>query len=365
MRNRVLNVYTSKNCVPSSRHRFATSLGLTAALVLAACGGSSSDASTDTDQPTAEIETDGEQQPSPPTTLVEPPSVTEVPEVTDDEVAGEDSAPAGDTAAPTTIAVPEAPFAVEVTEDIDVTSTRTMDVYEPTEGGPWPVVVMWHGADTSVPASNSHRIDMTYLAPVVAEQGAVVFNVSYSAMTPADAVNDTGCSLQLAVESATDFGGDPERVVLVGNSFGGAAALIWGLDTPFRNEPFTDCAADADSVQVLPDAVVAAASGIDPRNLSVASWQQADDAVLDAGTPMLLVGGNPDLQVFFATQRAHPAGVARPEDSIALHEALLAAGYESTLIELTGDHATATGAFSPEFERLVDLVVAAIDATDN
>ena len=136
------------------------------------------------------------------------------------------------------------------------------------------------------------------------------------------------------------------------------------LDTPLRNERFTDCAADADSVQVLPDAVVAVASGINPRNLNAETWRQADDAVLDAATPMLLVGGNPGLQAFFATQRG-VSGVALPEDSIALHEALLAAGYESTLIELTGDHATAVWASNPEFQPLVDLVVAAIDATDN
>jgi hypothetical protein len=196
------------------------------------------------------------------------------------------------------------PVAVEVTEDLDVTSSRTMDVYEPTEGGPWPVVVMWHGQPASLDAPNSERRDMAPLAAVVAEQGAVVFNVSYGATTPAEFVNDTGCSLQLAVESAADFGGDPERVVVVGNSFGGAPALTWAWDSPLRDEPFNDCVADADSVQVLPDAVVAVASGTNPRVLPAEAWQQADDAVLDAGTAILLVGGNPDLQAFFATQES-------------------------------------------------------------
>ena len=262
-----------------------------------------------------------------------------------------------------TTAAVEGLVAVEVTEDLDVTSSRTMDVYEPTEAGPWPVVVMWHGQP-------GDKAGMSPFAAVVAEQGAVVFNASYSAATPAEGMNDTGCSLQLAVESAADFGGDPERVVVLGTSFGGATALVWGLDSPFRAEPFTDCVADADSVQVLPDAVVAVASGTNPRDFPVPAWQQADDAVLDALTPILLVGGNPDLQAFFGTQNERPpaagtptAGpLATPEESIAIHEALLAAGYESTLVALGGTHDTAAHPDSPEFPRLVDLVVAALDA---
>jgi dienelactone hydrolase len=272
------------------------------------------------------------------------------------------SSPSSTTSTTSTTAAIEGFVAVEVTEDLEVTSSRTMDVYEPTEDGPWPVVVMWHGQPPSLNAPKSERHQMAELAAVVAEQGAVVFNVSYGARTPSEFVNDIGCSLQLAAESAADFGGDPERLVVVGNSFGAAAALVWALDSPVRGEQFIDCAADADSVQVLPDAVVATSAGTNPRILPVEAWQQADDAVLDAGTPILLMGGNPGLQAFFATQKSLSGVFALPEESIALHEALLAAGYESTLVELAGAHGTAVNEFSPEFPRLVDLVVSAVDA---
>ncbi len=251
--------------------------------------------------------------------------------------------------------------AVELTKDLDVTSSRTMDVYEPTGGGPWPTVVMWNGQPESLDAPNSYRLGLGSLATAVAEQGAVVFNASYGAVTPSELVNDIGCSLQLAAESAPDFGGDPERVVVVGASFGGAAALVWALDSPVRAEQFTDCLAAADSVQVLPDAVVAFASGTNPRNLQVEAWQQADDAVLDAATPLLLVGGNPDLHAFFATQQGLAGVFALPEDSIAIHDALLAAGYESTLVELPGAHGTAADPRTSEFPQLVDLVASAVD----
>ena len=74
-----------------------------------------------------------------------------------------------------------------------------MDVYEPVEGGPWPVVVMWHGQPLSLDPPNEYRQEkMAPLASAVAEQGAVVFNVSYGAVTPTEMVNATGCSLQPA-----------------------------------------------------------------------------------------------------------------------------------------------------------------------
>ena len=114
-------------------------------------------------------------------------------------------------------------------------------------------------------------------------------------------------------------------------------------------------------MQVLPDAVVAVASGTNLRNLQIQAWQQADGAVLDAGTPILLVGGNPDLQAFFVNQEGAYGVFALPEDSVAIHEALLASNYESTLVELAGAHGSAVHPSSPEFPRHVELVVAAVE----
>ena len=272
------------------------------------------------------------------------------------------SSPLSTTSTTSTTAAIESLVAVEGSEDLDVTSSRTMDVYEPSEGGPWPVVVMWHGQPSSLDAPDSATPGDGAVGVSRRRAGSGGVQRLLQAATPAEFVNDVGCSLQLAAESAADFGGDPDRVVVVGNSFGGAAALTWALDSPLRVERFTDCTAEADSVQVLPDAVVATSSGTDPRNIQVEAWQQADDAVLDAGTPILLVGGNPDLQAFFATQEGLAGVFALPGDSIAIHEALLSAGYGSTLVELAGSHGTAVSFSSPEFQRLVDLVVSAVDA---
>lgn len=260
------------------------------------------------------------------------------------------------------------PVPVDVTADAEVTSSRTMDIYAPTEGGPWPVVVMWHGQPYDLNAPNGERQRMAPLAEAVAAQGAVVFNVSYGAVRPQDVVNDTACSLQLAVEQAVDHGGDPERLVLAGQSFGAALALMWGLDSPLRTEPFEDCVAEAAAVDVMPDAAVAAAAGIDAHQLALVPtnepWQAAGDEYLDNLDARQLVGGNPDLKVFLAPQEGLAGVFATPEQSVALHEALLAAGYESTILEpqLAGPHGSAVNPDSPEFSRLVDFVVDAVDA---
>ena len=37
------------------------------------------------------------------------------------------------------------PLPVEITRDLAYTSTQMLDVYAPTEPGPWPVVVILHG----------------------------------------------------------------------------------------------------------------------------------------------------------------------------------------------------------------------------
>ena len=77
MRSGLINSDTPKTCARSLRHRFATSMGLAATLLLAACSGSSSDDSTATNQVPADTETvaDSEQQ-MPPPTSVEAPDVT-------------------------------------------------------------------------------------------------------------------------------------------------------------------------------------------------------------------------------------------------------------------------------------------------
>ncbi len=95
---------------------------------------------------------------------------------------GLSSCGSGDEAQETTTTSVSLPVAVEVTEDVPVTSTRTFDIYEPVEGGPWPVVVLWHGQPLGLDAPEDFRqaFELAPLAEAIARQGAVVFNASYS-----------------------------------------------------------------------------------------------------------------------------------------------------------------------------------------
>ncbi len=262
------------------------------------------------------------------------------------------------------------PVAVEVTEDVPVTSTRTLDIYEPVEGGPWPVVVLWHGQPLGLDAPEDFRQELAPLAEAIAEQGAVVFNASYSATSPSVLINETTCSAQVAVEQAVEHGGDPDRLVMVGHSFGAAPAMVYGLDSPTRTRPFEDCRAEAASFEAMPSVAVGVEAGLDPRPIVPIGpdeeWRTLDDSALDEISPIDLVGGNPGLQVYFAPGPALLGQFAKPEDSVALHEALTQAGYESTVIEpqLSGPHGAGVRPEGPDFDRVVAFINSAVAAVN-
>ncbi|MFY7070407.1 alpha/beta hydrolase [Nocardiopsis changdeensis] len=101
-----------------------------------------------------------------------------------------------------------------------------MDVWRPREpaDGPLPVVVNVHGGAEDLPQSLLPRWD-TWLA----DRGHVVFEVDYRFFPDGDgtaAVADVRCALGRIREDAAGYGGDPDRIVLTGQSAGGLLALL-------------------------------------------------------------------------------------------------------------------------------------------
>lgn len=104
---------------------------------------------------------------------------------------------------------------ISVVTELEYGSRQTLDVYSPAGGGPWPVVVLVHGAGLD-PDSYQR------FAELLARSGLVVFNIEWRVLAPhlAESLGDVACAVRYAKDRAAEFGGDPERVVLVGHSTG-------------------------------------------------------------------------------------------------------------------------------------------------
>jgi hypothetical protein len=160
--------------------------------------------------------------------------------------------PASTTSRPT-------PLDVEVTTDVryhgDIEGYREplLDVYAPTEGGPWPVVVMWHEGGGLFEDKDQWGL----LAPLVAEQGAVVISPTYGITQPADILNldidpryyditatERACVLAFVTERAESYGGDPADLIAFGGSGGAtvAARTVWD-----ENEVDEGCVTQAEA----------------------------------------------------------------------------------------------------------------------
>lgn len=134
-----------------------------------------------------------------------------------------------------------------------------LDVYAPVErgDGDLPVVVMFHGAPGVIEKASLHNV-----AEATAERGAVVFVPNWGNFRwgdDPDAARSRGlmtmdaaaCAVSYAVVHAAEYGGDPERLALLGNSAGASPAALAGLRTA---EPFPLCAVEPQAF--VPDTVV-------------------------------------------------------------------------------------------------------------
>jgi dienelactone hydrolase len=117
----------------------------------------------------------------------------------------------------------------EVTSEV-VSNEAAQDllVFAPEGGGPWPVIVAYHGIGGT-------GEDMAELATHLASEGAVVFVPTYrSDITTQEGVDQAGvdaeCGYRFARSIAVEHGGDLSRpVTFVGWSLGASAALAVGL----------------------------------------------------------------------------------------------------------------------------------------
>ncbi|PWV57411.1 MULTISPECIES: alpha/beta hydrolase [Nocardiopsis] len=168
-----------------------------------------------------------------------------------------------------------------------------LDVWRPEDGVPedsrLPVVVNVHGGAEDLPQSLLPRWD-TWLADSGGSR--VVFDVDYRYFPDGDwsaSLADVHCALGWVYENAAEYGGDPERIALNGQSAGGLLVLL----AAYSDAPEPSCDTEVPEVE----AVVAWYSATDgTAEAPPVPWRQrrspVGDELLESSERM--VGGPPE-----------------------------------------------------------------------
>ncbi len=175
-----------------------------------------------------------------------------------------------------------------------------LDVYVPAKAGPWPVVVMFHGAPQMV-----WKSDLSNYARKVADLGFVVFVPDWGHETAGGAKTFTyeaqvavnsqaACAVAFARAHAAEYGGDPATTIVFGRSGGANTGAVVAFARP---EPSAGCLGGT-TLGAIDALVTWEGSWI----MSVpAAWHDpalaADPRILDLMTPWTNLAEHKDLKV--------------------------------------------------------------------
>jgi hypothetical protein len=286
------------------------------------------------------------------------------------------AAPTPTEVAPTstsTFVQPTPSYTVEVTKDVEYVTllqpdapVQQLDVYAPTEPGPWPVVVVMHAwfqsKDTTAYSS---------IAEELAGRGVVVFvpqRRSPCSML-SECAEDNGrdfrevheswaCAVRFARERAADYGGDPGWITVFGHDSSGLETAFMGDDVQQAWEEFasnrggpppqTECVAVEASARV--DAYIGYGGDYDfYERLS-----ESDPDLWELTSFFGLIGRNPSLPVHLVFGgMANPAYIEKAEE---YQEDLVNAGYDATLTLLPEGRAEIPWS-GPDREELIQLIL--------
>lgn len=114
-----------------------------------------------------------------------------------------------------------------------------LDVYrQKDQEGPRPVVLYVHGGGFRALSKDTHWL----MALAFARRGAVVFNVDYR-LSPEHrfpaAAQDVCAAMEWVVDNAASYGGDPQRMIIAGESAGANLASVLAIACCYRRpEPW-------------------------------------------------------------------------------------------------------------------------------
>ncbi|NEU29194.1 alpha/beta hydrolase [bacterium LRH843] len=125
--------------------------------------------------------------------------------------------------------------------EIPVSDGETIDakMYQPVETGPHPIILYYHGGAFMEGYGSIHTHD-NIVRSLAARTKSIVISVGYRVAPkhpyPA-AIEDSYSALVWAEEHAGEYGGDPEKIAIVGDSAGGNLATVVSLMARDRNGP--------------------------------------------------------------------------------------------------------------------------------
>lgn len=198
----------------------------------------------------------------------------------------------------------------DLTRDVEYAPGRQLDVHSPVESGDWPVLVLIHGAGLE-------RRSYSAFADLLAESGAVVFNADWPVLADhvEDSLGDIACTVRFAREHASEFGGDSDRIVLIGHSTG----AVYAGEVATNGDVYTgDCPIEGSALT---------------QGLALISPAQ-----VPGGRPWShsSLGFNPNLRIVVI--HGEEDDVARSSLSVRTANMLEAAGYAVSLLLLDSDH---------------------------
>jgi hypothetical protein len=268
---------------------------------------------------------------------------------------------------------PTPSYSVEVTKDIEYLTllapdapVQKIDVYAPTEPGPWPVVVILHGGyqDKENPIYAS-------FAEELAGRGVVVFvpQRRYESATLYEYVQDNGrdirevqgswaCGVSFARDQAADYGGDPDRITVFGHGASGLETAFFGDDLQQLWEelaslrggppPQTECLGGGGTARV--DAYIGYGGDLEVYE----RLSESDTELWELTSPFAVIGRSPSLRVHIIF-----GGLANPsyiERAAKYHEDLANAGYDATLT-LLGEADWQIPFSGPDREELIQIIL--------
>jgi len=287
------------------------------------------------------------------------------------------------TEVPTPVAILQAtprytePLIVNSEKDIPYTKPlqpevkeQMLDIYHPEQPGTYPVVLV-------IPRLSPNRGSMAYvsLSKTIAGQGAVVFIADFGNMDvyfPMKAADNNGrlfrqaqeeivCALSFIEKNASQYGGDLNKVILMGHDTGGLYALdaalsvdkqetMWDKFSAGRGGPPPQARCLADRAPAKVNALVSYAG----QFFYLDDVRKKDAALGDLVDPVALVGGNPGMKIALMTIMSDTDIPVEP--TMKVKDALSAAGYQVELIPLYIS-STNINAQGPELKWITNTVL--------